>query len=431
MHARTFDSLRLHRNYRLYILGQSVAGTGNLVKAAAQSWLVLGLTHSAVAVGLVAFWTYGPYAVLGLVGPTVSDRYDYRRTLLVTQTLLMLLAAVLWALTLSRHMNVSAIYAVAAASGIVTVVDTPSRQALTLQMVGRDGLGNAIALYTGVQNATRVVGPLLAGLLIAGAGVGVCFALNAVSYLAALLALLAMRPAEFVPMDRSKGRRSTLQALAEGLAYARGAVHVRLPLAALGVVSVLAINWSVLLPVLARQTLHQGPGMYGLMVSVFGLGAVVGALGAASMRRLTWPILLGSGVAFGLGELALAPQHSVWAALACLLVTGSAYALYTSATNTMVQAAAPDALQARVAGLYSYVFLGTSPLGALAVGYLSQRGGTELAFLMGGGVTVAAMAVLFGILRLARTHGPPGRLAPSTGASGGGHERPRPRGAGG
>lgn len=409
--AHTFESLRLHRNYRLYFVGQFASQAGNWILGAAQVWLVLELTRSAVAVGLVSFWQYIPYSVLGLLGAGLSDRLDHRRTLIITQALFAACAAALAAIAFARHTGVDWVYALAVVRGVVLIFSSPSLQALMVQMVGREELANAISLNSGVSNAARVLGPGIAGVIIATAGVGVCFALSGVLSVAASVTLYLMRPAEFFPLQRLQGHASLLRDLREGLGYARRTPQIFLPLVLLAVISVASINFGVLLPLLASQTLHSGAEVYGLLSALLGVGAVAGALASAALNRSTWTILLVAAGGFSLGELLLAPQKGLLLAIVFLVATGVCYTLYTSSTATMVQLAAPDSMQGRVAGLYNYIFLGTAPLGALVAGALCQAGGTPLAFAVAGSAGLAATGLaLFGLHRA-------GQLASAAGGS--------------
>ncbi len=396
MANHTFDSLRLHRNYRLYFGGQAISQIGTWLQGAAQSWLVLELTHSAVDVGLVSFWQFVPFTLFGLLGGALSDRLDPRRTLIASQTAMGFLAAALAGFAWFHLSSLAIVYAIAAARGVVMIFNSPSLQRLMIRLVGREELANAISLNSGVNNATRIIGPGLAGLVIAAAGVSVCFALNAVSYAAVVLALVVMRSGEFSSVTQADTRMSMLRSVREGLAYARKTPSVLIPLIMLTVISITGINFSVLLPVLAAQTLHSGPEVFGLISSIFGLGAVLGALIAAALNRATWGMLLLSAGGYSLFQVLLAPQRALWLVLLSLVAVGICYTVYTSVTNAMVQLAAPDALQGRVAGLYSYVFLGTSPLGALFAGYLTEAGGTGLTFAAAGviGLFVSALALV-------------------------------------
>jgi len=385
--GRTFASLRKHRNYRLYFTGQAISTSGTWVQNVAQAWLVLQLTHSATAVGLLAACQFGPFAVLGLVGGALVDRLDNRRTLIGTQSAAMVLAGVLAGLTLAHVVTVWEIDVIAAAYGTVIVLDTPARQAFTMQMVGRSELPNAIALNSSIFNASRIMGPGIGGLIIAGAGVGVCFALNSASYVAAVTCLLLMDPAElYRPVQRHS--RSLLRDIRDGIAYARRTPPVLLVLVMMLFVATMAINFNVLLPVLAAHTLHQDAQVFGVLSACFGAGAFCGALLAASLGRASWRVVLGGACGLGVFELLLAPQHNLGAAIALLVVTGTCFSLYTSNSNSTLQLATPDHLRGRVLSLYAYVFFGTAPLGGLLAGWLADHGGTLLALLVGGGVAL-------------------------------------------
>jgi MFS family permease len=391
--GRTFSSLALHRNYRLYFYGQLVSQAGTWLQSAAQAWLVLQLTHSAVALGFLTFWQFGPYAIFGLLGGAITDMLDARRTLLATQVALAVLAVVLAVLTLGHWVTVWQIDSLAAARGIVLVFNNPSRQALIVQLVGREDLPNAIALNSSVANATRILGPGLGGILIAVLGVGICYAINAASFIAVIIALLAMSAAEMHGMERKRASGSIARNLVEGMAYAWCTPQVLLVLSVLFVISTLGINFNVLLPLLTSQTLHAGPEVFGLLTACFGAGALVGGLISATISRTGWVIVLSAGSLFSLSELLLAPLHSLLGCVALLVVTGVFYTLYASNSNSMVQLAAPAHLQGRVAGLYSYIFAGTSPIGALIAGWLCHEGGTRLAFIVAGVGGLAAAAV--------------------------------------
>ena len=395
--GRTFSSLRHHHNYRLYFFGQFLSQIGTWLQSAAMAWLVLQLTHSAFAVGLLAFWQFGPYALLGLFGGAISDRLDHRVTLIATQVALALCSGTIAVLTLTHVIVVWEAYAIAAARGTILIFNNPSRQAFIFQMVGRKELPNAIALNSSLANATRILGPGIGGVLIAAFGVGICFSIDAVSYVAVIVALLMMRVSELLPIERG-ARQTVLRGVGEGLRYVRESPTLLLALTMFLFICMASINFSVLLPLVASDTLRSGAEVYGALTACFGLGALIGALVSASLGRATWRILLVSAAAFGLGELILAPQRTVVGALVLLLATGVAYTLYTSNTNAIVQLTAPPRLQGRIAGLYSYLFAGTSPLGALIAGGLAERGGTELAFAFAG-ATAVAFAVFGALVR--------------------------------
>ena len=373
--GRTFSSLRNHYNYRLYFGGQFVSQTGTWLQSAAMAWLVLELTHSAFDVGLLAFWQFGPYALLGLFGGALSDRLDHRKTLIAMQIVLGLCSTLMAVLTLTHVVTVWEAYAVAAARGMALILNNPSRQAFIFQMVGREELPNAIALNSSIVNATRILGPGVGGILIAAFGVGVCFSLDAISYAAVVVALLLMRVSELLPIER-RGRPPVLRSIREGLDYSWRTPTVLLALTLFLLICIASINFSVLLPLVASNTLRSGAEIYGLLTACFGAGALIGALISASIGRASWPILLASAAGFGIGELVLAPQNTVVGAVILLLITGICYTLYTSNTNSLVQLATPGYLQGRVAGLYSYIFSGTNSFGSLLAGALADHGGT-------------------------------------------------------
>jgi MFS family permease len=267
------------------------------------------------------------------------------------------------------------------------------RQAFTIQMVGRSELPNAIALNSSLFNGSRVFGPAIAGVLIATTGVGICFLINAVSYLAVVGALLLMRESELHPINRGGSRPKLLRGIGEGLSYAWRTPTVRLVLLLMLAVSTLAINFNVLLPVLAAHTLSSGPEVFGLLSASFGVGALAGALTSAALSRASLTALLIGAAGFGASLLLLAPQRTVWGACAVLVLTGVSFSLYGSQSNSSLQMVVPDRLRGRVLSLYGYVFFGTAPLGGLFTGWICGRFGTWLYLLIVGGVSVVAAAV--------------------------------------
>jgi MFS family permease len=390
--ARTFDSLRRHRNYRLYFGGQMVSVSGTWMQNVAQAWLVLQLTGSPRAVGVLAICQFGPFALFGLAGGVLSDRLDRRRTLLLTQSLSMVFAAALATLTLSHHVSVLTVEIIAVLNGFVLVLDTPARQAFTVEMVGRKELPNAIALNSSIFNGSRIIGPAIAGVVIGSAGVGACFAVNAASYLAVLASLLLMRTHELHRFDRGTVTLRVFQGIGEGLAYAARTPVIRTVLVTMLFVGTISINFNVLLPVLTERTLHQGAGVLGLLSACFGAGALVGALLSASLGRADTRVLIAAGLGLGLSELGVAPLHSVALTALLLTATGISFSLFTSNSNSTLQLIVPDRLRGRVLSLYGYVFFGTAPLGGYLAGWLSERGGTVLAFGVAGAVAALSTA---------------------------------------
>ena len=408
---RTFSSLRHHRNYRLYFFGQVVSLSGTWMQNVAQAWFIVLLTHSALAVGVLALCQFGPYALLGLFGGTVADRLNQRRLLMGTQSSLMLSALALALLALTGHAAVWEVYLLGAVNGVVTVLDTPARQSFTIQMVGRDELPNAIALNSSMFNASRIVGPAVAGALIAVAGVGICFLLNALSFLAVIGALWLMHEDELFPVGRDETVQNVARRAVEGLRFSWHRPLLRTVLLMMLVIATIGMNFNVLLPVLASSTLSSGPEVFGVLSAVFGAGALGGALFSASLGRASRRALLAGATVFSAAEMALAPLRVVWGAAAVLAVLGFAFSLYTSQSNSALQLNTPDRLRGRVMGIYGYVFFGTAPVGGLLAGWLAQVGGTQLAFLVAGGVSL--VTALYARIELTRSTVQP-RHAPST-----------------
>jgi len=288
------------------------------------------------------------------------------------------------------------LYLIAALNGTVLVLDVPSRQQLTYRMVGREELPNAIALNSSLFNASRIFGPSLAGIILGFAGVGACFVVNAVSFLAVLLGLLAMRTRDFFPVEEFE-RPSILHGTGEGLSYVRRQPRMLVVLGLTLVLSTFCFNFNVTLPVLAYTTLHTDAVVFGILSAVFGAGALVGALVAASLGRASARVMIVGSTVFTGAELLIAPVHGAYLAGALLFLTGAGFTAWSANSNASMQLAAPDRLRGRIIGLYCSAFNGTGPLGGLMTGWLCARGGTELAFVVAGiaglaGTGVAAAA---------------------------------------
>jgi MFS family permease len=402
---RTFASLRRHRNYRLFFAGQITSVCGTWMQNIALYWLILSLTHSPIAVGILSLARFGPYTLLGLFAGVVADRFDNRRTVIVTQSVQMAFSGLLAAVTLLGTVQTWQVYAIAALSGIAVVFDLPARQNLTVQLVGRDELPNAIALNSSLFNTARVLGPALAGLVIAAVGTGWCFALNSASFLAVLAGLVAMRTSELFPLA-NRARPKLLAGTREGLAYVGRTRPVLVLTLMAGVVMAFAFNVNVLLPVLAKQTLSSGPLTFGIITACFGSGALAGSLVAAAIGRPRWRLLLGSVALFGLAELLIAPLQSVVAVGALLFLCGVCFTTYTAAASSAIQLGTPDHIRGRVLGVYFYAWTAPLPLASPLIGWLCTVGGTELAFVFGGLCALATAAVAAVAVRRA----PPGTL---------------------
>ena len=390
LNERTFASLHKHRNFRLFFTGQVISVSGTWMQNVALAWFVYQLTGSPLAVGILTFCRFSPQTLFGLFAGVLADRLDNRRLMMATQASSMAVAVAMAVLAFSGSARVWEVYVLAVLAGVAQVFDSPGRHALVFQMVGRRELPNAIALNTSIFNASRIVGPGIAGVLIASVGVGACFALNAVSFMAVLTALLLMKTSELHPVERPERRPTLVGGVREGLAYAASDRRVRLVLLLVLVVGTLGVNNGVILPVLATE-LDAGPAVFGLLSAAFGGGALVGALVTASLGRASWKALLTGTVGFGIAMLAVIPQSSVAACALFLLAAGMCFTLWSANSNSLLQLTAPDHLRGRVLSLYLFAFHGLAPVGGPLIGWLIQVGGTDLAFQVAG-VSALAMA---------------------------------------
>lgn len=397
--GRTFASVRKHRNYRLYFAGQAISFTGTWMQQIAASWLVLQLTHSAVAVGALALVQLLPVTVFGLFVGTLIDRLDVRRTAIACEFLSMVTAVALATLTLAHVISVWELYFLAGTQGVVNALDGPARHSLIFQMVGPEDLHNAVSLASSLGTIARILGPAIGGAVVAFAGAGVCFAINAASFLSILLSLLALDKSQLLQPARDRAA-TLISGARDALRYVRGSQRAGVAFAVVFVLATFSFNFNVLLPLVADRTLHSGAQTFGLIAAIFGAGALCGALinathGVASLRRL----LIGA-LGFGGFELVLAPQHTLFLVSALLFATGIFYTLWGTNALSVLQLEAPPHLRGRAASMYFFAFQGGAPLGGLLAGWLTAVGGTELAFLVGG-VLSLGMAAL-GILRLMR-----------------------------
>ena len=394
---RTFHSLR-YRNYRLFFGGQAISQTGSWMQRIALGWFILELTHdNAFAVGLMAFAQFMPYMLFGLFAGVLTDRLDARRLVIGTQVAQLVFAAALSWIALGGFAQPWMLYTIAALNGTVLVLDVPSRQQLTYRMVGREDLPNAIALNSTLFNASRIFGPSVAGAILGFAGVGACFLVNTVSFLAVLLGLLMMRTRDFFPVERFE-RPSILRGTREGLAYVRAQPRLLAVLTLTLLLSTFTFNFNVTLPVLAKVTLHGQGYIYGFLSAAFGMGALVGALFAASRSRASLRVLLSGAVVFTVATTLLAPAANAALAALLLFLVGAGFTAWSANSNAITQLAAPDHLRGRIIGLYFYAFNGTGAFAGLFAGWLCDRGGTELGFAVAGIVgmlsTLAAAVAL-------------------------------------
>lgn len=392
LRTRTFRSLGVHRNYRIFFVGQLVSLAGSWMQNVALAWLVLELSGSPLAVGALAFWRFVPFTVFALVAGVLVDRLNTRRLVMGTQASAMAISVALAAVTLTGTASLPIVYTLAALGGIALAFDAPGRQALTFEMVGPRELPNAVALNAGLFNGSRVVGPAIAGVVIAAAGTGVCFVLNAFSFLAVLGALSSLREEELHPVERDPSAR-VLAGTRAALAFALHDPQLRVVLAVVTIVSTVGFNFHVLVPLLAADTVRVGPEGFGFLSAAFGAGALTGALVSATFRGASWRLLVTGATGFGVLALALAPVDDAVPAGLLLVGIGVSFTLFTANANALVQLGAPDHLRGRLIGLYLFAFVGLAPVGGLLAGWLAEIGGTALAFAVAGVTSLVTIAV--------------------------------------
>jgi MFS family permease len=382
-----------HRNFRLFITGQGISLIGTWMQSIALGWLVLDLTNSPFAVGLNSALRSLGVLVFTLYAGIIADRVDKRRLIIVTQLLQMVEALVLAVLVWTHVVTVWQVMVLAVLFGVVTAFDIPTRQSFIVEMVGKEDLMNAIALNSSMFNAARVVGPAIAGALIGIVGVGTCFFLNGVSYIAVIGSLIAMR----LPPFRPRPVESTAWGgFREILQFLSGDRRVRTLVILTSVLSVFGFPYLVMMPVFARDILHVQAGGYGALTAAVGVGAMLGALAiAVNSGRITLrgPLMLIGGTGFGLLIVLFAASRSFALSLAVLGLGGCAMIVNNALTNTMIQMSVPDQLRGRIMGFYSFVFVGLSPLGAFQAGAFAERYGAPLAVGVGGLICVVAMVL--------------------------------------
>ena len=381
-----------HRNYRLFFGGQLVSLIGTWMTAVAQSWLILQLTGNPFDLGLLAVFQFGPVLILGLFGGLIADGLPKRRTLYVTQTVAMFVSFSLFLLTVTGVVQVWQVFLLAAIMGVRNSVDMPTRQAFAVEMVGKEDVGNAVALNSAMFNAARIIGPALAGLAIGAFGVPIAFLIDAISFLAVLGGLFLMNEFELRPsrrFDRPTSVGAVVTNLAEGLRYVRQTGIVLLSIAVVGVVATFGINFSIVIPPLANDVLHVGASGYGFLMAASGLGSLVAALAIAFGGTRAVRMLIGAAV-LGLAQVAMGSITSYPADLVLMFFAGAGAITMMATANTVIQLEVPDELRGRVMSVYLTVFAGTSPIGGLLFGAIAANSGALEAIWLGGAISFVA-----------------------------------------
>lgn len=376
-----------HRNFQLFFSGQLISLIGTWMQSVAQSWLVYRLTGSALLLGSVGFASQVPVFLFAPLGGIAADRYNRRHIVIATQIASMSLASVLAALTLLHKVQVWHVFVLASCLGVVNAFDIPGRQSFLVDMVGKDDLMNAIALNSSMFNGARVIGPAIAGILVAKIGEGYCFLGNAVSYIAVIVGLLLMR----VHSPARASMASPLEHMMEGFRFVNRTAPIRALLLLLGLVSLVGMPYVVLMPIFADQILHGGAKGLGILMGATGVGALLGALtlafrsGVKGLGRLVAWCCAG----FGASLAVFALSHIFWVSVVLLLPVGYCMMLQMACSNTLIQVMVPDALRGRVMAVYSMMFMGMAPIGALLGGALAERLGAQVTVAIGGMASVA------------------------------------------
>jgi MFS family permease len=388
--TRTFASLSVP-NYRRYFTGQVISITGNWMQTVAEMWLMVQLTGNGVSVGLTAALQFLPIMLFGAWGGLLADRMPKRRLLTITQSLMALPALTMWLLTANGAIEVWMVYALVLARGAVNAIDNPARQSFVVEMVGADRVVNAVALNSVIVHTARILGPAAAGAVIALIGVSTCFFVNALSFIAMIVALRAMDPAALhtppVAPRRAPGQ------LRLALRYVRRTPELLIPLAMMAVVGTLSYNFQVLLPLLADFTWHGTAATYTALAMGMGVGSVTGALVAGARGRVGPRLLIAAAAAYGIADLLAAVAPTLPLQVAALIPLGAISVTFAAGINSSLQLAVEPTMRGRVMALYSVVFLGSTPIGAPLVGWIAEIAGPRAGLLLG---AVAALAAAVG-----------------------------------
>jgi len=383
-----------YRDFRIFWIGQLISLTGTWIQSVAQQWLVLKLTGSAFDLGLVTTAQFTPMLLLALIGGAVTDRFSKRNLLLATQVVAGLLAVLLGVLVQTGSVRFWHVVLIAAALGTVNSFYVPARQAFVPELVDKDSLLNAVAANSALFNGARVIGPAIGGILIAVLGLALNFFLNALSFIAVIVGLLLIQPR---PGRARREGENLVHNVAEGLDYIRHTPVVMTILGLVGVASLFALNFTTLVPLVARYVLHVGSDGYGFLMAAMGIGSLVGAISIAFVNRrdLSRRFIYSGAIVFCATEIFFAFSRSYALSIALLAIVGLASTLFTTTANTRVLSLTPSHLQGRVMSVYSLMFLGMTPFGSFLSGVVAERFGTDVALAAGGAITLAFTLFVF------------------------------------
>jgi MFS family permease len=388
---RTFAAFEI-RNFRLFYLGQGISLCGTWMQAVGLSWLVLRLTHSGTQLGLVLAAQFLPVLLLGVWGGVIADRFNKRHILYVTQTLAGILALILGLLVVTHTIQIWMIYVLAATLGLVSVADNPTRQSFVIEMVGEEHVRNAVTLNSTLVNTARVIGPSIAGLLIATVGIGLCFLINAASYIAVVVALYMMRSNELHTVPPSKRERGQIRA---GLEYAWSVPKIRSTLIMMFIVGTFAYEFPVVLPLFATKTLHGDAATYSALTAAMGVGAIIGGIYTAGRANSRDTQLMWIAVIFGIAIIATAISPTFLVAVIVMVVVGVLSVIFIALGNTTLQLTSAPQMRGRVMALWSIAFLGTTPIGGPIIGFISDNLTPRVGLATGGvsAITAGALAL--------------------------------------
>ena len=396
----TFSSLQI-RNYRLYFIGQSISLCGTWMQTIGQGLLVLQLTGSGTALGLVTALQFLPILFLGPYGGIIADRFSKRKILFISQATAGLLALILGLLVLSGSIRLWMVYFLALCLGLVNTFDNPVRQSFVVEMVGHKQVPNAVSLNSSLVNLARIIGPVFAGVLIAAAGLAVCFLVNAVSYIAVLIVLFLMRPQDLLTAPRTQRAKGQLR---EGFRYVRSTPVLRNTLLMMAIIGTLSYEFQVILPLFAEFTFHGNARTYADLTAAMGLGALIGGLISANRKNISSSMIVTAAFIFGITMLLVSIAPSLPVALAAMVLVGIFSINYMSLSNTTLQLESAPGMRGRVMALWSVAFLGSTPIGGPIVGWLGEHIGPRWGLAVGGFAAIAAAGIGAALLKNGKHH---------------------------